>query len=88
MTGQEIKELCLQKQVTFLPHHACGCCGEYTGWYLFGRWPPYEVAYSSGCGCGFGGDAYCDTWESIADWVSGPDGQLRDDYKHFFGING
>ena len=88
MAGQEIKDLCQQKGITFIPHHACALCGVQTGWYLFGRWPPYEVAYSSVCGCsyGFGGAAHSDTWESIADWVNDPDGQLREEYKQIFGI--
>jgi hypothetical protein len=81
MTGEEIKELCRRKGVTFLRHHACGICGEYTGWFLFGRWPPFEVAYSSGCGCGFGVHAEPDTWESIAKWVCDENGELRADYK-------
>lgn len=81
MTGEEIKELCIKKQVTFIPHHDCAICGEYTGWYLFGRWPPYEVAYSSSCGCGWGSDARPDTWQRIADWVCDDNGELRDDYK-------
>lgn len=87
MTGQEIKNLCLEKDITFIPHHDCAICGEYTGWYLFGRWPPYEVAYSGACGCCDGGNANRDTWESIADWVNGPDGQLKDFYKQIFCIN-
>ena len=88
MTGKEIKDLCQQKGITFIPHHDCALCGEPTGWYLFGRWPPYEVAYSCVCGCidGFGEAAYSDTWESIADWVNNPDGQLREEYKQIFGI--
>jgi len=81
MNTQEIREICLRKQVSFLPHHACGCCGEYTGWYLFGRWPPYEVAYSSACGCSSYDHAESDTWESIAEWVCDKNGELRDDYK-------
>lgn len=89
MTGQEIKDLCQKKGITFIPHHECGLCGESTGWYLFWRWPPYEVAYSNVCGCSYGSGsaAHQDTWESIADWVSGQDGQLRDKYKLLFGIS-
>ena len=82
MIGEEIKELCLAKNIDFIPHHDCAICGEYVGWYLFGRWPPYEVAYSGSCGCSFGcGSARRDTWESIAKFVCDANGELRDDYK-------
>lgn len=87
MTGQEIKELCREKNITFIPHHDCALCGEYTGWYLFGRWPPYEVAYSSACGCCDFGNAHSDTWESIADWVCDKNGEMKEEYKRIFGIN-
>lgn len=87
MTGQEIRDLCKKKNITFIPHHACAICGVNTGWYLFGRWPPYEVAYSSSCNCGFGDHAEPDTWDSIADWLTDKDGKLRNEYKLFFGIN-
>lgn len=85
MTKEEIKERCQLKGITFLPHHPCGCCGEYTGWYLFGRWPPYEVAYSSACGCGYS-DARPDDWDSILEWVCDKDGNLRGEYQQMLGI--
>ena len=81
MTGEEIKQACIKKQVTFIPHHDCAICGEYTGWYLLGRWPPYEVAYCPNCGCSCGSYAHPDTWESIAAWVCDANGGLRDEYK-------
>lgn len=87
MTGQEIKDLCLEKGITFIPHHDCALCGEYVGWYLFGRWSPYEVAYSGACGCTSFRDAHPGTWDEIAEWVNGPDGKLSDFYKQIFGIN-
>ena len=84
MTGQEIKELCRANGVTFIPHHACGICGERVGWYLFGRWPPYEVAFSSSCGCSSYDSARPDTWQEIADWVCNDDGQIKEEYKDLF----
>ena len=46
MTELELKQTCFNRGISFIPHHECGVCGEPTGWYLFERWPPYEVAYS------------------------------------------
>lgn len=86
MTGTEIKDLCQAKGISFIPHHECAICGESVGWYLFGCWPPYEVAFSSACGCSDYSSARPDTWESIAEWVCDPDGQLKERYKALFAI--
>ena len=85
MKAEEIKNVCIDKGITFIPHHPCGICGEYTGWYLFERWPPYEVAYSGACGCSSYSEAYPENWESIAEWVNDKDGNLREDYKQLYG---
>ena len=76
----ELRETCLQKGISFIPHHECGVCGHSTGWYLFERWPPYEVAYSPACGCG-NSVAYCSSWQEILDWVCNEDGTLKKDYE-------
>ena len=89
MTGNQIKELCIKNGVTYLPHHDCEICGSSVGWYLLGRWPPYEVAFDSSCGCGFGhSDARPDTWENVAKWVSDESGELRAEYRRFFPVMG
>ena len=87
MTAEEIKDLCQRQGITFIPHHACAICGATTGWYLFWCWPPYEVAYSNDCNCGFVGNAHGETWEDIAKWVNESEGNLRSEYKQVFGIN-
>lgn len=81
MTINELKETCRKKGISFIPHHQCAICGEQTGWYLFERWPPYEVAYSGACGCA-DGDARRSTWQEILDWVCNADGSLRADYLY------
>ncbi len=80
MTEKELKETCRQKGISFIPHHECGLCGQPTGWYLFERWPPYEVAYSTTCGCGDSG-ARRSSWQEIIGWVCTPDGTLREEYS-------
>ena len=85
MTTDELKETCRQKGISFIPHHECGVCGQPTGWYLFERWPPYEVAYSSACGCGDSG-ARRSSWQEIIDWVCNPDGTLRDEYSELLPV--
>lgn len=81
ITEQELKETCRNKGISFIPHHNCGICGEPTGWYLFERWPPYEVAYSSACGCGDSG-ARRSSWLEIIDWICDQDGNLREEYSY------
>ena len=81
MTELELKQTCFNRGISFIPHHECGVCGEPTGWYLFERWPPYEVAYSSACGCGDSG-ARRSSWQEILDWVCDKDGTLRPEYDY------
>lgn len=81
MTELELKQTCFNRGISFIPHHECGLCGEPTGWYLFERWPPYEVAYSSVCGCGDSG-ARRSSWQEILDWVLDKDGNLRPEYDY------
>jgi len=81
MTTNELKETCFKKGISFIPHHECGVCRQQTGWYLFERWPPYEVAYSSACGCGDSG-ARRSSWQEILDWVCNEDGSLRREYEY------
>lgn len=81
MTTKELKETCFKKGISFIPHHECGVCGQPTGWYLFERWPPYEVAYSSACGCGDSG-VLRSSWQEILDWVCDKDGTLRPEYEY------
>ena len=50
------------------------------GWYLFGRWPPYEVAYSRTFVSGLS-DARPSSWQEVLDWVCDKNGNLRDEYK-------
>jgi len=81
MTVQQLKETCRVKGISFIPHHECGVCRQPTGWYLFERWPPYEVAYSSDCGCGDSG-ARRSSWQEIIYWVCDKDGVLRPEYDY------
>ena len=81
MTAIELQQTCFNKGISFIPHHECGVCGQPTGWYLFERWPPYEVAYSSACGCGDSG-ARRSSWQEILDWVCKEDGTLKKDYEY------
>lgn len=84
MTPKEIKDLCLSKEITFIPHHPCAICGEYVGWYLFGTWLDCEVTFSCTCGCSDHESCFPDTWENIADWVNDDNGNLREEYKQMF----
>ena len=50
------------------------------GWYLFRRWPPYEVAYSRTFVSGLS-DARQSSWQEVLEWVCDKNGNLRDEYK-------
>ena len=81
MKVEELKKICQERHITFIPHHECAICGEYVGWYLFYRWPPFEVAFSSSCGCSPYSYAKRDEWESILNWITDQNGELREEYK-------
>lgn len=78
---EDIKKVCQHKGITFIPHHACAICREFTGWYLFGRWPGMEVAYSSSCECSYHDSARPESWNDIFEWVTDEHGELRPEYK-------
>jgi len=80
MTEQELKELCRANGVSFIPQSVCRIHELYMGWYLFGRWPPYEVAYSRTFVSGLS-DARPSSWQEVLDWVCDRKGNLRDEYK-------
>ena len=82
VTAEKIKEICIRKGITFIPHHNCACCMQEVGWYLLGRWPPYEVAFSPSCRCSYYDSAQEESWEDIAEWVTDENGLLKERYKH------
>ena len=82
MTGEQIKSLCAKNAITFIPHHTCAICGAPTGWYLFHRWPEYEVCFSGNCYCCASFlNIHPATWDDIAKWVCGKDGSLLKEYQ-------
>ena len=86
MTKEEFKDLCRKEGITYLPHHRCGACGEHVGWYLFGQWPPYEVAFCHSCGCSCRDSAFESSWDEVLQWVLDDGGNLRDEYKKLLNI--
>jgi hypothetical protein len=84
--SEQIEHACRRDNISFIPHHKCAICGEYVGWYLFHRWPPYEVAFSPTCGCSFVASAHESSWDEIAAWVCDKDGELREEYKALFNL--
>ena len=53
------------KQMHFIPHHECACCGSMVGWHDNGD----LVWFDTSCGCGEGGGHY-DSWEAAFRWYN------------------
>ena len=53
------------KQMNFIPHHECGCCGEMVGWYVCDGVPLFDTS----CDCG-SSLSRRDTWENVFKWYN------------------
>lgn len=60
-----MKTLAELKQMEFIPHHDCGCCGAMVGWYPQEPNPYFDP--SCDCGCGGG---HFETWETVFKWYN------------------
>lgn len=60
-----MKTLAELKQMPFIPHHDCGCCGAMVGWYPQEPNPYFDP--SCDCGCGGG---HFETWETVFKWYN------------------
>ena len=60
-----MKTLAELKQMNFIPHHDCACCGEFVGWHVNEPNPWFDPS----CGCSSGGGHY-DTWENVFKWYN------------------
>lgn len=77
MTTNEIKEICIKKGITFIPHHDCALCGVYVGWRIYG---PDDVFFDPSCGCGCS-MPHRETWDDVAKWVLKRNGTPHDEYE-------
>ncbi len=53
------------KQMNFIPHHECGCCGSMVGWYVCDG----AVLFDASCDCG-SSLSRRDTWENAFKWYN------------------
>lgn len=60
-----MKTLAELKQMQFIPHHDCGCCGAMVGWYPKEPNPYFDP--SCDCGCSGG---HFETWETVFKWYN------------------
>ena len=60
-----MKTLAELKQMQFIPHHDCECCGAMVGWYPQEPNPYFDP--SCDCGCG---DGHFETWETVFKWYN------------------
>lgn len=62
-----MKTLSELKEMSFIPHHDCACCGAMVGWVVSkGALKPY---FDPSCDCGSSGGHY-DTWEDVFKWYN------------------
>lgn len=60
-----MKTLAELKQMNFIPHHECACCGVFVGYYVNEPNPWFDPS----CDCCSGGGHY-DTWEKVFKWYN------------------
>ena len=60
-----MKTLAELKEMHFIPHHSCGLCGNFVGWYTNEPHPYFDP--SCGCGCS---DGHYETWEDVFKWYN------------------
>lgn len=60
-----MKTLAELKEMSFIPHHDCSCCGVFVGWHVNEHNPWFDPT----CDCGSGGGHY-DTWEEVFKWYN------------------
>lgn len=60
-----MKTLAELKQMNFIPHHDCACCGVFVGWYVNEPNPWFDPS----CDCGSHGGHH-DTWEKVFKWYN------------------
>jgi hypothetical protein len=67
VTALEVQESCARNKITRVPHHECGCCGEWTEYGIeYG-----DIFYDSSCGCGHGYSTPTRrSWYEVAEFVN------------------
>lgn len=65
VTGEQVRDAVAAAGLTYIPHHDCGCCGE---------WVAYTVQdgalyFNPACGCSWS-PAEPRAWDSAADWIN------------------
>ena len=60
-----MKTLAELREMHFIPHHDCGVCGAFVGWYANEPHPYFDPS----CDCG-SSDGHNDTWENVFRWYN------------------
>lgn len=60
-----MKTLAELKEMNFIPHHDCGCCGSTVGWYNNGD----RVWFDPSCDCGCS-EGHYDSWLEAFKWYN------------------
>jgi hypothetical protein len=64
VTVQELQESCRAKDIWYVNHHECGCCGEWTRYLI-----DAQVLYDSSCGCSSSRPTPR-SWDEVAEFVN------------------
>ena len=68
VTGEEVKNTMIEKNITRVMHHDCSICGVWTKYIRRGD----VLYYDSSCDCGYNGpESFTERdWDDIADWIN------------------
>lgn len=65
MTGEQVKEAMIAKNITYVPHHNCGGCGEMIFYSREGE----QLSFNPGCGCSWS-PPEPRSWDDPAYWIN------------------
>ncbi len=65
VTGEQVRAAVMAAGLTYIPHHDCGCCGEWVAYTVHDG----DLYFNPACGCAWG-PAEPRTWDSAADWIN------------------
>lgn len=65
VTGEQVRAAVMAAGLTYIPHHDCGCCGEWVAYTVHDG----DLYFNPACGCSWS-PAEPRTWDSAADWIN------------------
>jgi len=67
VTGDEVKQACLDKEISWVDHHECSICDRMVGYIVEGE----QLLFSPGCRCVLSfTPPEPRSWDEAADWIN------------------